>query len=68
MTAAKARIAAIITFITTILVALVQAVSLTDQQRGWVTVGIAVLGAVATTLGVYQVPNLPLAPEPPAGV
>lgn len=43
---------------TAALMAAQQALTLTEQQRGWVTIGLAVLGAI----GVYAVENKPAEP------
>lgn len=48
----------IVAVVTAGLMALQQALPLTDEQRGWVSIALAVLGAVA----VYAVPNAPATP------
>jgi hypothetical protein len=45
----------IVAAVTAGLMAAQQALTLTEQQRGWVTIGLAVLGAI----GVYAVENKP---------
>lgn len=50
---------AIIAVATAALMALQQALPLTDTQRGWVTVVLAALGV----FGVYAVPNKPAEPQ-----
>ncbi|GAA2360758.1 hypothetical protein Cme02nite_38050 [Catellatospora methionotrophica] len=49
---------AIVAALTAGLLAVQQALPLTDEQRGWVTIVLAVLGAV----GVYAVENKPAEP------
>jgi len=49
---------------TAALLAVQTAIPMSPAVRGWVTVGIATLGA----LGVYQVRNAPMPVEPPVGV
>ena len=48
---------------TAALLAAQTAIPMSPTVRGWVTVGIATLGA----LGVYQVPNAPMPLKLPAG-
>jgi hypothetical protein len=50
---------AIVAVLTAGLIAAQQALTLTEQQRGWVTIGLALLGA----LGVYAVENKPASAE-----
>lgn len=49
---------AIMAALTAGLMAVQQALPLSDEQRGWVTIALAVLGALA----VYAVPNTPAEP------
>lgn len=49
---------AIVAALTAGLMAVQQALPLNDEQRGWVTIALAVLGALA----VYAVPNTPAEP------
>lgn len=50
---------AIVAALTAGLMAVQQVLPLTDDQRGWVTIALAVLGAI----GVYAVPNRPAEPS-----
>jgi hypothetical protein len=55
--AAKAIVAALVAGLTAALVAAQTAIPMSDAAHGWVSVGLAFLGAVAVPVAVYAQPN-----------
>lgn len=69
--AAKAIVAALVVGATAALVVAQTTIPLSPAGHGWVAVGLAFLGAVATPIAVYRQPNTPQVappapPQPPA--
>lgn len=57
--AAKAIVAGLVVGLTAALVAAQTAIPMSTAAHGWVSVGLAFLGAVGTPIAVYAQPNAP---------
>jgi hypothetical protein len=67
--AAKAIVGALVAGLIAALIAAQTAIPMSETAHGWVTVGLAFLGAVGVPIAVYRQPNAPplalVAPRPP---
>jgi hypothetical protein len=61
--AAKAIVAALVVGSTAALVAAQNAIPMSPAAHGWVSVGLAFLGAVGAPIAVYAQPNAPADPK-----